>query len=59
MRDSNVNLQLDMFLDKQEQHFKINAMTYCTNADMLSVGLSNGQIVNYTFEIESYAYMGD
>ena len=31
-------------------------MSYCTNYDMLSVGLSNGQIVNYTFDIESFVY---
>ena len=34
-------------------------MTYCQNIDMLSVGLSNGQIVNYTLDIESYVYNDD
>jgi len=32
------------------------AMTFCEEYDMLSIGLSNGQIVNYTLEIESYVY---
>ena len=36
--------------------FKIQSMTYANNMEMLSVGLSNGQIVNYTFDIESYVY---
>lgn len=35
---------------------KITAMTYCDNLNMLSVGLSNGMIVSYTLEIESFVY---
>ena len=31
-------------------------MTFANNMEMLSVGLSNGQIVNYTFDIESFVY---
>ncbi len=46
-------------LASEEHPFKINAMTYCSNLDMLSIGLSNGQIVNYTFEIESFVYTQD
>ena len=37
---------------------KINAITYCDSLDMLSVGLSNGMIVSYTLEIESFVYSG-
>ena len=55
-QNSSKGLQLEKLLASEEHPFKINAMTYCTEYDMLSVGLSNGQIVNYTFEIESFAY---
>ena len=34
----------------------ITAMTYCDNLNMLSIGLSNGMIVSYTMEIESFVY---
>ena len=43
----------------EEHGFKINSMTYHDDCDMLSIGLSNGQIVNYTLEIESFAYNSD
>jgi len=47
-----------MFLDKQEWPHKINAMTYYEGLDMLSVGLNNGSIITYTFEIESFVHSG-
>ena len=53
------NLVLEKLLVAEEHPFKIQDMTYCENFDMLSVGLSNGQIVNYTLEIESFVYTGD
>ena len=40
-----------MLLAKQNYSFKVKALTYCNNLDLLSVGLSNGMIVNYTFDI--------
>ena len=42
-----------MLLARQNYSFKVKALTYCDNLDLLSVGLSNGMIVNYTFEIQS------
>ncbi len=48
--------KLDKLLAVEEHGFKINSMTYHEDCDMLSIGLSNGQIVNYTLEIESFAY---
>ena len=62
MNESNVdgqNLKLDKLLACEEHPFKINAITYYEEMDMLSVGLSNGQIVNYSLEIESYAATSD
>ena len=58
-QNSGTNLRLEKLLASEEHPFKINAMTYYKNMDMLSVGLSNGQIVNYTLEIESFVYTGD
>ena len=55
----NTNLVLEKHLVTEEHPFKIQDMTYCSDSDMLSVGLSNGQIVNYTLEIESFVYTGD
>ena len=42
-----------MLLARQNYSFKVKALTYCNNLDLLSVGLSNGMIVNYTFDIQS------
>ena len=56
---ANNNLVLEKLIATEEHPFKIQDMTYCSDSDMLSVGLSNGQIVNYTLEIESFAYTGD
>lgn len=53
------NLQIDKLLACEEHPFKINAMTFYEEMDMLSVGLSNGQIVNYSLEIESYVATSD
>ena len=36
------NLQIDKLLACEEHPFKINAMTFYEEMDMLSVGLSNG-----------------
>jgi len=47
-----------MLVGAQEMNSKITAMTYCDNLNMLSVGLSNGMIVSYTLEIESFVYSG-
>ena len=51
--NSKRSLPLDMLLARQNYSFKVKALTYCNNLDLLSVGLSNGMIVNYTFEIQS------
>lgn len=56
---NNENLVLEKLLVTEEHPFKIQDMTYCHDSDMLSVGLSNGQIVNYTLEIESFVYTGE
>ena len=56
---ANRNLVPEKLLVAEEHPFKIQDMTYCSDSDMLSVGLSNGQIVNYTLEIESFVYTGD
>ena len=45
-----------MLLDSQQMNAKITALTFCDNLSMLSVGLSNGFIVSYTLEIESFVY---
>ena len=37
-------------------HSKITCMTYCNELDLLSVGLLNGQVVQFTFDIESFVY---
>lgn len=42
-----------MLLARQNYSFKVKALTYCNNLDLLSVGLSNGMIVNYTFDIQT------
>lgn len=31
---------------------KIKGLTFCDSLDMLSVGMQNGQVINFTFEIE-------
>ena len=50
---------LGMLVDSQEQLCKINSMTYCDSLELLSVGLSNGMVVSYSFDIESYIYQGE
>ena len=52
-------LKIDKLLASEEHPFKIVSLTYCDQFDMLSVGLSNGQIVTYTLEIESFVYTND
>ena len=47
-----------MLLEGQELPAKITTMTYCDHMSMLSVGLSNGMIVTFTLQIESYNYSG-
>ena len=39
---SNKNLVLEKLIATEEHPFKIQDMTYCSDSDMLSVGLSNG-----------------
>lgn len=56
---ANRNLEMEKLLATEDHPFKIQYMTYFQETDMLSVGLSNGQIVNYTLEIESFVYTGD
>ena len=46
-------LKLDKKLAVEEFQFKIQGFTYCDELEMLSVGLANGAIANYTFDIES------
>ena len=56
---ANRNLEMEKLLATEDHPYKIQYMTYFQETDMLSVGLSNGQIVNYTLEIESFVYTGD
>lgn len=42
-------LPLDKLLAQENYSFKVKALTYCDQLDLLSVGLSNGMVVNYTF----------
>ena len=53
------NLKIDKLLATEEHPFKITSLAFCDQLDMLIVGLSNGQIVTYTFEIESYVATSD
>ena len=42
-------LPLDKLLAQENYSFKVKALTFCDNLDLLSVGLSNGMVINYTF----------
>ena len=39
---NNKNLVLEKLIATEDHPFKIQDMTYCSDSDMLSVGLSNG-----------------